>query len=101
MPLMQSVTEVGLHENIMRLMKEGKPRNQAVAIAYQIQKEAREKADNQNLELESEGFGCAYQNNKHGTNQAGSANPLGFVYGGVNVQNEFNRQQIQNQYPYG
>lgn len=89
MPLEQGSSEASLHDNIKKLMSEGKPRNQAVAIAYDIQKKAKEKND---LDFMSD-QPCAegYQmGNRKPTNQAGAANPLGFVYGGV-----------ANQYPYG
>lgn len=85
MPLEQGSSEASLHDNIKKLMSEGKPRNQAVAIAYDIQKKAKEKSDD--MQPCAEGY---QMGNRKPTNQAGAANPLGFVYGGV-----------QNQYPFG
>ena len=40
MPLKQSATEKAFVENIRTEIKHGKPRDQAVAIAYRVQKEA-------------------------------------------------------------
>lgn len=85
MPLEESASNESLHENIKRLIAEGKPRAQAVAIAYEIQEKA-QKGDDE-IEPCAEQF---FMGNQKPTNQAGAANPLGFVYGGV-----------QNQWPFG
>jgi hypothetical protein len=44
MPLKQSASEKAFVENIRAEIKHGKPRDQAVAIAYRTQKEAAKKA---------------------------------------------------------
>ena len=94
MPLEKSSSEASLHENIKRLIAEGKPRKQAVAIAYQIQ----EKGDD-TLECDPLGYEkMSYLQ----TNQSGAANPLGFVYGGIANQNKMvQNAQTFNQYPLG
>lgn len=43
MPLKQSATEKAFVQNIKTEIKHGKPRDQAVAIAYRVQKEAAKK----------------------------------------------------------
>lgn len=43
MPLLKSGSEESLRENIARLIREGKPRDQAVAIAYSIKRRAKKK----------------------------------------------------------
>jgi hypothetical protein len=43
MPLKQSKTEKAFVQNIRAEIKAGKPRDQAVAIAYRVQKEAARK----------------------------------------------------------
>jgi hypothetical protein len=44
MPLKHSKSEKAFVQNIRTEIKHGKPRDQAVAIAYQVQKEAAKKA---------------------------------------------------------
>jgi hypothetical protein len=44
MPLKQSASEKAFVQNIRTEIKHGKPRDQAVAIAYRTQKEAARKA---------------------------------------------------------
>lgn len=85
MPLIEGSSEESLHENIKKLIGEGKSRAQAVAIAYEI----RDKTLKGDMILEP---GCEnfFEDTRKPTNQAGAANPLGFVYGG-----------LSNQYPLG
>jgi len=45
MPLTQGYSQESIHANIKKLIAEGKPRKQAVAIAYNISKEAKKKKD--------------------------------------------------------
>ena len=92
MPLEQGSNEASIHENIKRLMGEGKSRSQAVAIAESIAKKAKEKGDD-DLECSALGYEKEHYLDPH--NQTGAANPLGFVYGGI--QN----QGTGTQYPYG
>lgn len=87
MPLEQSSSNESLHENIKKELAAGKPRKEAVAIAYANQKQAKEKGD-----ADVRGVPSNPMSNlrKGPFDQHGAANPLGFVYGG-----------LQNQYPYG
>lgn len=87
MPLEKGSSENSVHENIKRLIGEGKPRKQAVAIANQI-------ADKCNTADDLECSELGYQKELH--NQSGAANPLGFVYGGLENQGRGTKQ-----YPYG
>lgn len=41
MPLRKSATKEALSENIAREIRSGRPRKQAVAIAYSVQREAK------------------------------------------------------------
>jgi hypothetical protein len=43
MPLIKSSSQEAFKKNVATLIREGKPRKQAVAIAYQIQRDARAK----------------------------------------------------------
>ena len=43
MPLIKGKTEESMSKNIERLRHEGKPENQAVAIAYSVKREAEHK----------------------------------------------------------
>lgn len=45
MPLIQGKSEESLHENIKREIAAGKPRKQAVAIAYSVQRKAKNNGD--------------------------------------------------------
>lgn len=45
MPLVEGFSQESIHSNIKKLIAEGKPRKQAVAIAYSIAKEAKKKRD--------------------------------------------------------
>lgn len=47
MPLIEGKSEESVHQNIKKLISEGKPRKQAVAIALETQREAKEKADDE------------------------------------------------------
>ena len=41
MPLIHSASDEAFKENVAQLIRDGKPRDQALAIAYRIQREAR------------------------------------------------------------
>lgn len=43
MPLKKDSSNKSVNSNISQLVKEGKPRDQAVAIAFQIQRDAKRK----------------------------------------------------------
>lgn len=43
MPLMQSSSEKAFSHNVAKLIKEGYPRNQALAIAFSIKRKAKKK----------------------------------------------------------
>ena len=43
MPLKKSKTDKARSENIAELIKSGRPKDQAVAIAYDVQREAKKK----------------------------------------------------------
>lgn len=43
MPLVQGSSDAAIQENIRRLIKEGKPKDQAVAIAYSIAEQNKKK----------------------------------------------------------
>ena len=43
MPLVKGKTKSAFRENVSRLVKEGYPKKQAVAIAYDIQRSAKKK----------------------------------------------------------
>jgi hypothetical protein len=45
MPLIHGTSQESLHENIKRLIAEGKKKKEAVAIAYSIQREAKKQGD--------------------------------------------------------
>ena len=90
MPLEKGSSETSIHTNIKRLIGEGKSRSQAVAIANKIAEEGNTDDD---LECSALGYEKEHYLDPH--NQTGAANPLGFVYGGIE------NQKIGNQFPYG